>query len=116
MAARHQYTSFLLAKPLPICTLTLHWKFNWRIYFILEDNERIWDFSSSRNSGEIPKAFVVTTPDADLDEEAVKEYVLENLGEYKHPREVEVIEELPRTTTGKVQKFKLRKRGPVKAE
>jgi long-chain acyl-CoA synthetase len=27
---------------------------------------------------------------------------------YKYPREVEFVEELPRTTTGKVQKFELR--------
>jgi acyl-CoA synthetase (AMP-forming)/AMP-acid ligase II len=37
-----------------------------------------------------------------------EEFCLERLAEYKHPREVEFVEELPRTTTGKVQKFELR--------
>ncbi|MFB6084217.1 MAG: long-chain fatty acid--CoA ligase [Halorientalis sp.] len=60
--------------------------------------------------GEIPKAFVVPQPDADVTAEEIKEYCLENMAEYKHPREVEFVEELPRTTTGKVQKFELRER------
>jgi len=42
------------------------------------------------------------------DPEDIKQYCLENLAEYKTPREVELVEELPRTTTGKVQKFELR--------
>ncbi|QCS43040.1 long-chain fatty acid--CoA ligase [Natrinema versiforme] len=58
--------------------------------------------------GETVKAFVVRTPDGDVTEEEIKEYCLTNLAEYKHPREVEFVDELPRTTTGKVQKFKLR--------
>ncbi|MFU8866946.1 long-chain-fatty-acid--CoA ligase [Natronococcus sp.] len=60
--------------------------------------------------GETVKAYVVPVPDADVDPDGIKEYCLANLAEYKHPREVEFVEELPRTTTGKVQKFKLRER------
>ncbi|MFC7177559.1 class I adenylate-forming enzyme family protein [Halosegnis marinus] len=58
--------------------------------------------------GETVKAFVVPTPDAEATPEDIKQYCLTNLAEYKHPREVEFVEELPRTTTGKVQKFELR--------
>jgi long-chain acyl-CoA synthetase len=58
--------------------------------------------------GETVKAFVVPTPDADVTPEEIRQYCLENLAEYKHPREVAFVEELPRTTTGKVQKFELR--------
>ncbi|THE66841.1 long-chain fatty acid--CoA ligase [Salinadaptatus halalkaliphilus] len=58
--------------------------------------------------GETVKAFIVPTPDADITADELKEYCLTNLAEYKHPREIEFVEELPRTTTGKVQKFKLR--------
>jgi long-chain acyl-CoA synthetase len=58
--------------------------------------------------GETVKAFVVPTPDADATADDIKEFCLDNLAEYKHPREVEFVEELPRTTTGKVQKFELR--------
>ena len=57
--------------------------------------------------GETVKAFVVPTPGAEATPEDLKEYCLENLAAYKHPREVEFVEELPRTTTGKVQKFEL---------
>ncbi|MFD1587400.1 long-chain fatty acid--CoA ligase [Halorientalis brevis] len=58
--------------------------------------------------GETVKAFVVPTPGAEATPEDVKQYCLDNLAEYKHPREVEFVDELPRTTTGKVQKFELR--------
>jgi long-chain acyl-CoA synthetase len=57
--------------------------------------------------GETVKAFVVPTPNADLTEDQVRQFCLDRLAEYKHPREVEFVEELPRTTTGKVQKFEL---------
>ncbi|WP_121742776.1 long-chain-fatty-acid--CoA ligase [Natronorubrum halophilum] len=58
--------------------------------------------------GETIKAFIVPRPDADVTADEIREYCLTSLAEYKHPREVEFVEELPRTTTGKVQKFKLR--------
>ena len=58
--------------------------------------------------GETVKAFVVPRPDADVTPEEIKQFCLDNLAEYKHPREVEFVGELPRTTTGKVQKFELR--------
>ncbi|MFB6219943.1 MAG: long-chain fatty acid--CoA ligase [Halolamina sp.] len=58
--------------------------------------------------GETVKAFVVRTPDADLTADEVRQFCLDRLAEYKHPREVAFVEELPRTTTGKVQKFELR--------
>ena len=57
--------------------------------------------------GETVKAYIVPTPDAEVSPEEIQEFCLSNLAEYKHPREVEFVEELPRTTTGKVQKFKL---------
>jgi long-chain acyl-CoA synthetase len=57
--------------------------------------------------GETVTAFVVRQPDADVNEEELKQCCLENLAAYKHPREVNFVEELPRTSTGKVQKFEL---------
>ncbi|RRJ30136.1 class I adenylate-forming enzyme family protein [Halocatena pleomorpha] len=61
---------------------------------------------------EVPKAFVVPRPDAeattDVTAEGIKEFFIDTVAPYKHPREVEFVEELPRTTSGKVQKFKLR--------
>ena len=59
---------------------------------------------------EKPKAFVVlasgTADDALL--EALKSFVKEKIGKWKYPRWIEVVEELPKTATGKIQRFKLR--------
>lgn len=61
--------------------------------------------------GQIPKAFVVTTeePDGTLREE-LQEHVRDNLASYEYPREIEFIDELPRTSTEKVRRRDLRKR------
>ncbi|QLG62098.1 long-chain-fatty-acid--CoA ligase [Halorarum salinum] len=58
--------------------------------------------------GETVKAFVVRAPDGEVSADGIRQFCLDNLAEYKHPREVAFVEELPRTTTGKVQKFELR--------
>jgi long-chain acyl-CoA synthetase len=57
--------------------------------------------------GEAPVAFVVPEPDADLDERTVREYSLENVASYAHPRRVFFVDELPRSATQKVQRYKL---------
>jgi long-chain acyl-CoA synthetase len=57
--------------------------------------------------GETVTAFVVRDAGADVTAEEIQEYCLNNLAEYKYPREVHFVDELPRTTTGKVQKFEL---------
>jgi benzoate-CoA ligase family protein len=58
-----------------------------------------------------PKAFVVLksghTPDAALFE-ALKEHVKGSAGAWKYPRWIEARAELPKTATGKIQRFKLR--------
>jgi acyl-CoA synthetase (AMP-forming)/AMP-acid ligase II len=54
--------------------------------------------------GQRLKAFVVTRNGASLTEDAVKEYVKENLARYKVPRDVVFVSELPRNSTGKVLK------------
>ncbi|MBO4228299.1 benzoate-CoA ligase family protein [Bradyrhizobium neotropicale] len=57
-----------------------------------------------------PKAFVVLRVDANTDGlcEALKEYVKQKIGPWKYPRWIEVVESLPKTATGKIQRFKLR--------
>ena len=57
--------------------------------------------------GQRLKAFIVAREQAELSEEAVKEYVKENLARYKVPREVVFLETLPRNATGKVLKREL---------
>jgi long-chain acyl-CoA synthetase len=62
--------------------------------------------------GETVKALIVPAPGVeigeDVTEDEIRQYALDNLAEYKHPRIVEFCNELPRTTTGKVQKYELR--------
>jgi acyl-CoA synthetase (AMP-forming)/AMP-acid ligase II len=57
--------------------------------------------------GQRLKAVVVKRKGAKLDEKTVKDYVKKNLAGYKVPRDVEFIDELPRTSTGKVLKREL---------
>lgn len=40
--------------------------------------------------------------------EAIKDFVKEKIGMWKYPRWIEVVDELPKTATGKIQRFKLR--------
>jgi fatty-acyl-CoA synthase len=54
------------------------------------------------------RAFVVLREEAELSEDAVKNYVREHLARYKVPREVVFLEELPRNPTGKILKRELR--------
>ena len=63
--------------------------------------------------GTIVKAFVVLRDRADAGPETVKElqdFVKGEIAPYKYPRAVEFIDALPRTGTGKVQRFQLRQR------
>src|SRR5258706_16330791 len=57
-----------------------------------------------------PKAFVVLKADAKTGglQEALKEHVKQKIGVWKYPRWIEVVETLPKTATGKIQRFKLR--------
>ena len=63
-----------------------------------------------------PKAFVVLKlPDNATDElvGALQEHVKQKLAPYKYPRWIEFRAELPKTATGKIQRFKLRAEGQV---
>ncbi|WP_458206421.1 class I adenylate-forming enzyme family protein [Haladaptatus sp. NG-SE-30] len=57
--------------------------------------------------GETIKAYVIpargTSPDADR----LREHCLAEMAAYKHPREIEFVQTLPRTTSGKIQRFEL---------
>jgi 2-aminobenzoate-CoA ligase len=61
--------------------------------------------------GALVKAFVVLRDGVTGDEEKVKElqdFTKQVVAPYKYPRIVEFVEELPRTATGKLQRFRLR--------
>lgn len=55
-----------------------------------------------------PAAFVVLKEGAQIDPDALKEHIKGKIGMWKYPRWVTVVEELPKTATGKIQRFKLR--------
>jgi acyl-CoA synthetase (AMP-forming)/AMP-acid ligase II/NAD(P)-dependent dehydrogenase (short-subunit alcohol dehydrogenase family) len=52
-------------------------------------------------------AFVVLKPGASTGQQELKPYVRERLARYKVPREITIVDELPRTATGKLQRGKL---------
>ncbi len=54
------------------------------------------------------KAFVVLKAGKAVDEAELKAFVKERLAPYKYPRFIEFIAELPKTATGKIQRFRLR--------
>jgi len=60
--------------------------------------------------GEDVVAFVVLHPGADVDGEALRAFGLEQLADYKVPRQFRFVGELPRNATGKVIKPELRAR------
>jgi fatty-acyl-CoA synthase len=60
--------------------------------------------------GEVGLAFVVPVPGATIDPQAVIEHVRRRLARYKAPKQVIVVDSLPRTASGKLQKNVLRER------
>jgi 4-hydroxybenzoate-CoA ligase len=58
-----------------------------------------------------PKAFIVLRTGYTADErlfEALRAHVKERAGLWKYPRWIDIRPDLPRTATGKIQRFKLR--------
>ena len=58
--------------------------------------------------GESPHAFIILRAGANADEAQLKQHVRDNLAHFKTPQWVTFVEDLPKTATGKVQKFQLR--------
>ena len=56
------------------------------------------------------KAYVVLKPGQHTDAQALQAFVKERLAAYKYPRFIEFIDELPKTATGKIQRFRLREK------
>jgi benzoate-CoA ligase len=60
------------------------------------------------------KAFVVLKPGQRAREDELKAFVKDRLAPYKYPRQIEFLTELPKTATGKIQRFRLREREAVR--
>jgi benzoate-CoA ligase len=56
------------------------------------------------------KAYVVLKDGASADESELQRFVKDRLAPYKYPRAIAFIDELPKTATGKIQRFRLRER------
>ncbi len=60
--------------------------------------------------GEVPHAVVILAPGHRLDPDDMVAYLSSRLARYKVPKTLEIVDELPRTASGKVQKQHLRAR------
>ena len=60
--------------------------------------------------GERPKAFVTCRAAAEIDEAGLIAYLQAHIARYKVPKTIEFVAVLPRTSTGKIQKFELREK------
>jgi fatty-acyl-CoA synthase len=58
--------------------------------------------------GEVPRAFVVLKPGAEATDRELIDFVRERLAHFKAPHDVTFVSELPKTATGKIQKYVLR--------
>jgi acyl-CoA synthetase (AMP-forming)/AMP-acid ligase II len=62
--------------------------------------------------GEDVGAWIVVKPGRALDDTELKAFCADRLADYKRPRVVQFVDELPRNATGKVMKHKLPGRDP----
>jgi fatty-acyl-CoA synthase len=60
--------------------------------------------------GEVPKAFIIAKSGTHLTEKDIISFCRERMAHFKCPKKVEFIKELPKTSTGKIQKYILRER------
>lgn len=58
--------------------------------------------------GEVPVAFVVVRGGESVDADGLKEHCSTRLSAYKLPASVQVVDDIPRTGSGKIMRFKLR--------
>jgi fatty-acyl-CoA synthase len=58
--------------------------------------------------GESPKAFVVLRPGKSVSEDELREFARARLAHFKVPSAFEFVSALPKTATGKIQKYILR--------
>ncbi len=63
--------------------------------------------------GEIVKAFIILAPGhtpSDALAEDIRQSVKQRLAAHEYPREIEFVDSLPMTTTGKIRRIELRER------
>jgi long-chain acyl-CoA synthetase len=63
--------------------------------------------AADSNLGEVPKAFVALKTGSQLTGEAIVDFCRKHLAAYKIPKEIRIMKELPKNTTGKILKKEL---------
>lgn len=63
---------------------------------------------TDEEAGEVPKAFVVVKPGAELTAEEVMDHVASHVASYKRIRQVQFIETIPKSASGKILRRELR--------
>src|SRR5207245_2211783 len=63
--------------------------------------------------GEAPHAFVVLRPGVAATEEELRDFARSQLAHFKAPHSITFVDALPKTATGKIQKFVLRRGAPA---
>ncbi|PYL51158.1 MAG: hypothetical protein DMF33_11210 [Verrucomicrobia bacterium] len=63
-----------------------------------------------KRCGEAPNAFVVLKASATATETELRNYARDHLAHFKCPQRIQFVSELPKTATGKVQKYVLRRK------
>lgn len=74
----------------------------------LGNRVRVCNRAADDYRGETVKAVVSLRPGIQADPDEIREFCKDRLAAYKYPRIVEIIDELPKTVTGKVLRRELR--------
>jgi len=67
---------------------------------------------SDERWGEVGEAFLIAKPSNKIDREALPAWCRDRIAAYKVPKQFHIVDDMPRTAAGKVQKHELRKRSP----
>jgi acyl-CoA synthetase (AMP-forming)/AMP-acid ligase II len=60
--------------------------------------------------GEVAKAFIILKPEQSLTSDSLIEWSKENMANYKVPREIDFVDDLPTNAAGKIMKYLLREK------
>ena len=63
---------------------------------------------ADKRMGEVAKAFIVLKPNHKLEKDSLLKWSKDNMANYKVPREIEFVNELPTNAAGKVMKYLLK--------
>jgi crotonobetaine/carnitine-CoA ligase len=92
---------------------------SWEIETVLAKHADVADCAAFAVPSELTEDEVMVTvvakPGHELEVEELLRFCADRMPPYMVPRYVDVVAELPRTPTGKIEKFRLRERGPTEA-